>query len=112
VNKSVKWFVTSDEEDKLSRLIANYSGKIFTSNGTIAHFVSSTKGYLRTLLDIELMSRADEIIITGGSTYGFMSSLKSGKYPLFVNGRVKAKKCERFSFSNPSLTPGQVAAVI
>jgi hypothetical protein len=112
LNKSVKWFVTSDDAGNLNRISMNYSAKMFTSNGTIAHFVSSTKGYHRTLLDVELLSMCDEIIMTGGSTYGFLSALKSGKYPLFVNGRRRAGKCDRFSFSNPSLTPGPVYAVV
>jgi hypothetical protein len=110
--KPVRWFVTSDNETNLLKVSMNYSSRVFTSNGTIGHFAKGSQGHLRTLLDVELLSMCDEVIITGGSTYGFLSSLRSGKYPLFVNGRVKSSNCERFSFSNPSLTPGPVHAVV
>jgi hypothetical protein len=111
--KSVRWFITSDNEGFLNRLKSNYSSpKTIFTKGRIVHVARSSAGYYRTLLDLELLSKCDEVIITGGSTYGFLSALKRGKYPLFVNGGARSNKCERFSFSNPSVTRGGKAAVI
>ena len=74
--KPVKWFVTTDSENELKRIASMHPNKVIFSNGTIGHVVHNRNALFRTLLDIELMARVDELIVTGGSTYGFMGALR------------------------------------
>lgn len=101
----VKWYVSADSNDLLMKIKNMFGDKIVHSNGSIAHIDINPDGYLRALIDIELLAKCDELIISGGSTFGLLAFLRSGEYPLFVNGRRNANKCERFSFANPSLAP-------
>jgi hypothetical protein len=109
--KPVKWFVTSDNEGYLSEIkkIKTLLDKIIYSNGSVKHVDQDTSGYGKALTDLELLRRCDEFIITGGSTFGFTASLLNGRYPMFVNGQINAKQCERFSFFNPSRTPRKIS---
>jgi hypothetical protein len=102
--KPIKWFISSDNEAYIERIRQLFPGKVINANGSVTHINDDAKGYFRALLDLELLSQCDEYIMTGGSTFGFMASLRSGKYPYFVNGRFDSKKCQLFSFSNPSQT--------
>ena len=97
--KSVKWFVTSDSEAELAKWTASYSSRVITTN--ISHSTNGVKNIARAILDLELLSMCDELLITGCSTFGFISALKSGKYPLLVMGKVKSVKCQRFTFRDP-----------
>jgi hypothetical protein len=81
-----------------------FPNKVLTASGLIDHVAVNVNGYERAVLDVELLSRCDEVIITGGSTFGFASSLRSARFPLFVNGKQGSTNCERFTFSNPSRT--------
>jgi hypothetical protein len=93
--------VLSDDEENLKRVEAMYPDKVIHAEGKISHVSKSAVGYERALLDIELLSRCDEIVVTGGSTFGFAGSLRSGRYPWYVNGRQHAKTCKMFKFSEP-----------
>ena len=69
-------------------------------------------GYEKAIIDVELLSRCDELIITGGSTFGFIAGMKSLKMPYYVNGFDNdMKSCRRNSlgFRNFSKTPDNVA---
>ncbi len=68
--KGVKWFVTSDSEKVIERLKREYPKKIIVGEGAIGHIESNSNFYHRTILDVELLSRCDELVLTGGSTYG------------------------------------------
>ena len=87
--KGVKCFVRSDSEGSLnSEGVLNglkkgkYSDRIVTGSGTMDHIVHDSKAYKRAILDVELLAKCDELVITGGSTYGFVSAMKSLKLPL------------------------------
>jgi hypothetical protein len=102
----VRWFVLSDDDEKLQRVKSMYPGKVIHAEGLIAHVSEeSADGYSRAMLDLELLARCDEMVLTGGSTFGFAGSLRSGRYPWFVNGRQEAKnatrECQKFRFSEP-----------
>ena len=102
--KQIKWFITSDSEEYVNKILKSFPTKAMASNGTIEHIKFSTIGYRRTIVDVELLSRSDEIIITGGSTYGFVASMKSLKLSYYVNGK-SSSDCSRISLSSPPRTP-------
>jgi hypothetical protein len=105
--KAIKWFVTSDSNEIIQQILAsNYKEKLITTNETIGHIEKGKNFYERTILDNELLSKCDEIIITGGSTFGFIASMKRLKLPYYVNGQRNMKKCRKTELSEPPLTPG------
>lgn len=69
IGKQIKWYMTSDSQQVIDKAIEFYGNKVITGQGTIAH-VESNKGYDRAILDIELLSLSDELILTAGSTFG------------------------------------------
>lgn len=73
--------------------------------GEIDHIVSNPNGYGRAIFDVEMLSRCDEIIITGGSTFGFIATLKAQKMPFYVEGKRLMKECREFNLSAPPTTP-------
>jgi hypothetical protein len=103
-HKTIKWFISSDDEHYIERVRELFPHKVITAYGSIRHVNEDASGFQRALLDLELLSRCDEYIMTGGSTFGFMASLRSGRYPYYVNGRFEFKKCKLFSPDNPSQT--------
>ncbi len=70
--KGVKWFVTSDRADILDRLVKSYPKKIIVGEGTIGHIELNKNSYSRSIMDIELLSNCNELVVTGGSTYGII----------------------------------------
>ena len=79
--KGVKWFITSDSSDVIDRLAKEYPNKIVIGEGKVGHIVNSTDSYPRTIMDVELLSRCNDLVITGGSTFGiFMIILIKNSY--------------------------------
>jgi hypothetical protein len=70
-NKTVKWFISGDDEEKIETIKKVFPGKVITAPGKIAHVNEDLDGFERALIDIELLARTDETIITGGSTFGY-----------------------------------------
>ena len=104
-NKTVKWFISTDSE-KLSNIIKKlYPTKAISANGTITHTHFHSVGQARAIIDIELLSRCDEIIMSGGSTFGYVASMKNKKLPYYIDGKSSMKKCLRTVLSSPSRTP-------
>ena len=104
-NKTVKWFISTDSE-KLSNIIKKlYTTKAISANGTITHTHFHSVGQARAIIDIELLSRCDEIIMSGGSTFGYVASMKNKKLPYYIDGKSSMKKCLRTVLSAPSRTP-------
>ncbi len=99
--KGVKWFVTSDQEWAIHELEKLFPDKIFYGIGHLAHVSEDVNGYKRTLFDSEILSRSNEIIITGSSTFGFLSALKKGIMPFYVNV-FNFNQCERMNLSWPA----------
>ena len=93
--KPVKWYVSSDSEDLLNKLVALYPDKVLAAKGAILHVATSPEGYFRTLVDVDLLSKCDEMINTGGSTFGFVAAMKSFRVPYFIDGKKPINKCSR-----------------
>ncbi|CAF0976282.1 unnamed protein product [Brachionus calyciflorus] len=104
---SVKWFLTSDSEKIIDTLSADYGHLIIKGKGNIGHILFSSNYYSRTVMDVELLSKANEIIITGGSTYGFVSSMKKQILPYFVEGKrnENEKPCRKMTFNKAPRRP-------
>ena len=64
-NKTVKWFVACDDPMFLKDFKKEYPDKIIHADGSITHIYLQPEGYLKAILDTELLSKCDLIIITG-----------------------------------------------
>ena len=103
---SFKWFLTGDSQDKMDQIIKKYPTKAFSTNKyQLGHIGEQNVGYHRTILDVELLSKCDELIVTGGSTYGWIAAMKMLKLPLYIEGKnlttITMNKCVRSRFSEP-----------
>ena len=87
-----------------AKLKATHANRVITASGDIDHVMSGS-GYERAIVDNELLSKCDELIITGGSTFGFLSAMRMGRMPLFFNGKRNRTVCERMSFQNYATRP-------
>ena len=67
--KGFKWYLSSDSSNVLDRLKKIYQNKIILGTGRMGHVESDSNAYPRAILDIELLSRCNELIMTGGSTF-------------------------------------------
>ncbi|CAF0917356.1 unnamed protein product, partial [Brachionus calyciflorus] len=104
--KKVKWFVTSELDDIFEILDQEFGNKIISGKGRIGHIEYESRNYARTIMDAELMSRSNEIIITGGSTFGFLSAIKKKILPYFIEGkRWSIGPCKRATFNYGPLNP-------
>ena len=97
--KGIKWFVASDEAKILERLAGEYPDKIILSSGKLGHVNFDHTAYPRTIIDVELLSKCNELIITGGSTFGFVAALKSLKLPYLVYKNWNNSFCAKSSMS-------------
>jgi hypothetical protein len=68
--KGVKWYISSDTPDVLNRLVKEFPNKIIIGNGSLGHVEEDPYAYERAILDVELLSRCNELVVTGGSTFG------------------------------------------
>jgi hypothetical protein len=105
-SNSFRWFLTGDSQEKLNQMISMYPKKAFsTSKYSLAHIGEQKTAFHRTLLDVELMSKCNELIFTGGSTYGWLAAMKMLKLPYYIEGKnltkVTMNKCVKTTFSNP-----------
>jgi hypothetical protein len=60
-------------------------------------------------MDVELLSKCDEIIVTGGSTFGFIAAIKARKMPFYVNGNSSMEYCEQMKLNRPSFRYENIA---
>jgi hypothetical protein len=99
---SFKWFIASDSQDEINGILKIYPNKTFTTNEyTLGHIVSSQQSFNRAILDVELLSLCNELIVTGASTFGWVAAMKSLKLPLYINGQNRMDRCLRSSLSDP-----------
>ncbi len=108
-DRKIKWFVTCDNITMLDRLTSEYREKILVTEGHLGHTYTDSSAYRRAILDSELLSKCDELILSGGSTFGFVAAMKRLKMPYYVNGQVNMANCVRMSLGQPSLTPKNYA---
>ena len=105
IGTKIKWFVSSDQLWVIEKFKNSSNREVITGKGKLDHVLNDPKAYERAVLDVELLSRCDRLVLTGGSTYGFVAALKTRRRPFYVNGRRKVKTCELFDFSAPSRRP-------
>ena len=99
---SFKWFIASDSQNEINNLLKINPNKTFTTNQySLGHIVENQQSFYRAMLDVELLSLCNEIIVTGGSTFGWVAAMKSLKLPLFLNGKNSMDKCLRSKLSEP-----------
>jgi hypothetical protein len=99
---SFKWFIASDSQNEINNLLKINSNKTFTTNQySLGHIAHDKQSFYRAMLDVELLSLCNEIIVTGGSTFGWVAAMKSLKLPLFINGQNRMDKCLRSKLSEP-----------
>ncbi len=53
------------------------------------------------LIEIDLLSKCDQMIVTGGSTFAYIAVFKSGRFPFVVNGGRNMTKCFKANLTNP-----------
>lgn len=104
-SRVIKWFISSDSNLMVKNLSTAYPDKVFTTKEKLGHIRDDQWAYEKTLIDIELFSRCHELVITGGSTYGFMASIKSQKRPHYVEGKRSMPECKLFQFYAPPRRP-------
>ncbi|RNA13026.1 hypothetical protein BpHYR1_031704 [Brachionus plicatilis] len=103
--QKAKWFLTGDDNHRIDALYVQYPDRFIMGQGKIAHSSFSSIGsYERTILDNELLARSNEILFTGGSTYGFVAALRQNKLPYCVEGRSNKpfdenQPCKRMSLN-------------
>lgn len=86
--QNAKWFLTGDDDHRINKLYEKYPNRFIIGHGKIAHSSFSSIGsYERTIFDNELLARSNEILFTGGSTYGFVAALRQNKMPYCVEGK-------------------------
>lgn len=96
----IKWYVTADEQELIDQIKSEYGEKVITASGQIAH-IEKNEGYERAIIDNEMLSKCDELIITGGSTFGMTAAMRMGRMPLFFVGKKNCTQCSRMTFANP-----------
>ena len=131
--KAIKWFIASDSETQLDKIVKLYPGKVLTANGSISH-IQNPDGYQRAIIDVELLSRCNEILMTGGSTFAFVGAMKSLRLPYNIDGQQvrlnpnhntilfkifysilntisppPIEKCHRVSLDSPPLRPDGIS---
>ncbi|CAF0990978.1 unnamed protein product [Brachionus calyciflorus] len=112
-NKS-KYFITSDNET-IYEMLSDYEEKIIRGRGKIGH-IGETDAYYRTILDNELLAKCNEIIITGGSTFGFVASMRKGIMPYYIESFNVSNfnpnlPCKRATFDYGPRTNGGFSVV-
>jgi hypothetical protein len=97
-----KWFIASDTQNEINEIFKNFGNKTFTTNEfKLGHILYDPTSIRRAMLDVELLSLCNELIVTGASTFGWVAGMKSQKLPFYVNGQKKMYKCLRSRLSDP-----------
>lgn len=105
----VKWYISSDTPTFVEKMKEEYNDKVLTGNGIVGHISRNFKSYERVIFDLEMLSRCDVLIFTGGSTFGFLPALKNQRRPYYVVGNVGMKKCQKMTFYNPAYSHWKVS---
>ena len=86
--KKIKWYVATNHWNTIASLAVEYPNKIIRIDRDL-----NAVGNIRYWIDLELMSRSDEIIIQGGYVTGFVAAMKSENMPFYIGQNVT--KCQR-----------------
>ena len=96
--KKIKWFVISDNMSIIKKISNLYPDKVIKTNGTVSHVVQDPNGYFKAILDNELLSKSDELILSSGSSFGFTAALRKKSLPLYID--MINEKCLRTDFAD------------
>ena len=77
-----------------------YGDKLLYGLGQIGHIVEKANSYERTVIDTVLLSKCDVLIMTEGSTFGFLASMMSGRLNYATNGH---EECRQITMSRPGM---------
>lgn len=98
--KPIKWYLSSDSQDVINTLKGRFPEKIIFGQGEIKHISEQKAGHKRAIIDVELLSRTDILVLTGVSTFGFISSMKSKRFNYVVDAKSN-ETCHIMIMSNP-----------
>ena len=101
--KEIKYFITSDSFQLEESLKTRYRDDILNINSL--NIKQAHGGLARSIIDLEILSLCDELVLSGGSTFGFLASIKKGELPFYVNGKRQVKSCVKMKLSEPSTRP-------
>ena len=105
VNKSqpVRWFFSTDA----GWTINHYGGKFGKTKlaFTTIPYANWTVEIedMRLMVDNELLSKSDEIIVTGGSTFGFVAAMRAAKLPYYIKVGENSTECTRSTLARPPI---------
>ena len=96
----VKWFISSDSPIILERLLNQYGqDKIIIANGTVGRIDLDSNSYERTILDNELLSKCNQLIVTSAkSSFGFIAAMRMQKMPYIID-KTTINGCSRMNLS-------------
>ena len=103
--KPVKWMLTIDDKNLYDKYLAENPDRYIHVNGTIGHVGEWSDRntlldvYQKAILDNELLSRCDELVITGGSGYSFLAAMRAQRMPYTIN--FESTLCHRANLSYP-----------
>jgi hypothetical protein len=98
LGKSAKWFVSTDKYEELDAIREKYGHKVVSLSYGEIEFINRGWGFERAVLDNELLSRCDELVVTRESTFGFVAAVRSGRLPSYYKSGFVNTKCARMSF--------------
>lgn len=102
-----KWFIASDSQIELNKILKKYPNRAFALDNNFGRLEHSNSNR-RSLIEVELLSKCNELILTGGSTFGWVAAMKMLKMPFYVNGYEGGetmKTCVRAKLSEPPKRP-------
>jgi hypothetical protein len=85
-----------DAAKAVNQLRLNSLQKVIVFNETL-----DVNDEMRRIIEIDLFSKCHQMIVTGGSTYGYVAAFKSNRLPYVVNGDTGMKKCIKTDISHP-----------
>jgi hypothetical protein len=97
-NQTVKWFVASDSQNLLDRIVKEYPEKVVFSQGQLGRIEQDSIALRRAILDVELLAKCGKLVLSSGSKNGLLAAMKQLKTPIYFNGT----NCEPMSLSRIS----------
>lgn len=102
MDKPIKWYISSDQASVVEQLRKKYPEKVIHAEGTIEHVgygrEKEETGFARVVMDIELLARTDALIVTSGSSFGLVASMKSDRLNYHVSRG--STDCQKMAMSN------------
>ena len=102
----MRWLLLSDTTDNhdgikgqagiVKSFFADYKHKIIEFNET-----QGLDKDARRIIEVELLAKCDELVVTGGSTFSYVAVFKTSRMPYVINGRTNMKKCVLADPGNP-----------